>query len=355
MRVGLIVSANKWTGAGAVAALHCRALHAAGIDARLLFVGGRNLERRLSGRPWSLPELVKERRPAHFRSNLRTARALADACDLIISFLPHDHLLCVAAGVHRKVPLVRAYRNPRHLRRDPYHRFLDSCLSGATVAYSAMAVDIRRASEPLPAISLPVPLNDRFAPVEGSGWRQRLGIPADCAVLGAVGKLAKGRGFELLLETASRVETPTQVVIVGHGELQPQLQALAARLGLAGRLHWAGYQDEALPELYSTMDVFLYTAPGSDWGHRSISEAQGCGRPVVAASHPGVNDLIDNGVNGRIADGDPHVLATVVSSLIDESDSARRLGDAAASAMSERRMGPVGDRLARFLEGILAA
>jgi len=354
MRVGLVVSANKWTGAGAVAELYCRALHTTGVDARLLFVGGRNLERRLSGRPWAMPELVKERRPAHLRSNLRALTRLGKETEIVISFLPHDHLLCVAAGVHRRVPLIRAFRNPRHLRPDPYHRYLDHRLSGALLAHSAFEGALPPPVSRLALACLTVPLDDRFQLADGSEWRRRLGIPLDCPAIGAVGKLAKGRGFELLLEMTSRIEAPTQVVIVGHGELQSRLQGLASQLGLADRVHWTGYQDEALPEIYSAMDVFLFTAPGSDWGHRSISEAQGCGRPVVAASYPGVGDLVNDGVDGRIVDHDPDALAKAVSTLINQSETARRLGLAAANSVVERRMAPVGVRLARFLEGTLA-
>jgi glycosyltransferase involved in cell wall biosynthesis len=122
---------------------------------------------------------------------------------------------------------------------------------------------------------------------------------------------------------------------------------------LESRVHWTGYQDEVLPELYSAMDVVLFTAPGSDWGHRSISEAQGCGRPVVAVDWPGVVDLVEDGVSGRVVDRDPDALARAVFSLINEEETSRRLGSAAASAAEKRRMAPVGRRLARFLESTL--
>ena len=350
MRVGLVVFANKWTGAGAVAQLSCRALRAAGIDARLLFVGGRNLERHLAGRPWAAPELFKERRPAHFWSNLRAIRDLAEATDIVICHLPHDHLLCIAAGIHNRVPVVRAFRNPRHIRRDPLHRFLDHRLSGALLAHSDMELTNGR----LPAVALPVAVDDRFRPADGSGWRRRLGIPPDCAVIGSVGKLARSRGFCLLLDAASRIQSSAHVIAIGHGEFLPRLREKAVQLGLEGRVHWTGYQDAALPELYSAMDIFLFTAPGSDWGHRSISEAQGCGRPVVAASYPGVEDLVDDGVNGLIVERNPAALAGAFDSLSGDREAARRLGGAAAAAVEERRMATVGRRFARFLESILS-
>jgi glycosyltransferase involved in cell wall biosynthesis len=350
MKVGLIVYANKWTGAGAVAELSCRALHAAGIEARLLFVGGRNLERRLKGSPWAEPVLFKERSPAHLRSNIRATRGLAEASDIVICHLPHDHLLCVAAGVHRRVPLVRAFRNPCHIRRDPYHRFLDRCLTAALCANSNLERDLRRLTADLPTAVMPVPIEDRFRPAKGSDLRHRLEVPPGAPVLGSVGKLAKGRGFGRLLHTAARLEAPAHVLVVGHGELQPQLEEQARDLGIQRRVHWTGYQDEALPGLYSIMDVFLFTAPGSDWGHRAVSEAQSCGRPVVAVAWPGIQDLVEDGVSGRIADRDSSALARAVDSLIADPDAAHRLGTGAADAAESRTLAEVGRRLAHFLE-----
>jgi glycosyltransferase involved in cell wall biosynthesis len=350
----MVVFANKWTGAAAVAELNCRALHATGVDARLLFVAGRNLERRLDGRPWATPGFVKERRPAHFRSNLQAVVSMAEACDIVICHLPHDHLLCVAAGAHRHRPLVRAFRNPRHIRHDPYHRFLDRRLSAASFANSSLERDLYRFMHRLPTAVLPVPLDDRFHPTDGSRWRERLGVPPGAPVIGAIGKLAKGRGFQLLLNAASRLGASTHVVVVGHGELQPRLEEQARDLGLEGRVHWTGYQDESLPELYSAMDVVLFTAPGSDWGHRAISEAQGCGRPVVAVSSPGVEDLIEDGISGRIVDRDPADLSEAVAFLIADPDVSERFGNAAAAAAENRRLVPTGERLARFLESVLS-
>ena len=349
----MVVFANKWTGAGAVAELNCRALHSAGIDARLLFVGGRNLERRLKDSPWAEPGLVKERSIAHFRSNLRTVAGLAAGCDVLICHLPYDHLLCVTAGAHRRAPLIRAFRNPRHIRPDPYHRYLDRRLTAALCSHSALGSDLRRATPILPVAVLPVPLEDRFKPGDGSRWRERLGIPSEAPVIGVVGKLAQGRGFGLLLDTAARLEAPAHVVVVGHGESLPQLQKRAVNHGLEARVHWTGYQDEALPDLYSTMDVFLFTAPGSDWGHRSITEAQGCGRPVVAVSFPGVEDLVEDGVNGRVVVRDPAALAEAANALINDPESSRRLGHSAVDAASERQFASVGKRIALFLDEIL--
>jgi glycosyltransferase involved in cell wall biosynthesis len=349
MRVALVVAANKWTGAGAVAELQCRALHAAGVDASLLFVGGRNLENRLRGEKWSKPGLLKERRPAHFRFNIGAIRDLARQNDIVVCHLPHDHLMCVAAGVHNRLPLVRAFRNPRHIRRDPYHRFLNRRVAGALVAYSALE-RIAKDSMRVTTAAIPVPVDDRFRPGTGEVWRERLGVSPSVPVIGAVGKLARGRGFEFLLKVAARLETPAHLVVVGHGERQPKLQALASVLEISDRVHWAGYRDESLPALYASMDIFAFSAPGSDWGHRAISEAQACGLPVIAARWPGVEDLIDDDVTGRIADRTPVEMAAAIDRVLTEPEEGRRLGEAASRAVEARRMAPIGSDLAKFLD-----
>jgi glycosyltransferase involved in cell wall biosynthesis len=355
MRVGLIVSANKWTGAGAVAELNSRALRAAGADAKLIYIGGRNLERRLGGAPWARPTLVKERTPRQFLANVRAVRALAADVDVVTCHLPHDHLLCVAAGVHRQVPLVRAFRNPRHVRRDPYHRWLGRHLTAALPAFQSLDERVRAAHGGLPTAVLPVPVDDRFVAVDGTATRTGLGVPGDAPTIGMVGKLALGRGFELLLEVAARCGAATHVIVVGHGEQRGRLEARASRLGITERVHWTGHQNATLPELFAATNVVLFLAPGSDWGHRAISEAQACARPVMAVPTPGVEDLVEDGVTGRIVEGEPTALADAVTSLIADADAVRSLGRAAAAAVTDRRLGPVGDRMAGFFDAVVSA
>jgi len=350
-----VVAANKYTGAAAVAEHCCRALRAAGVDAGLLFTAGRNLERRLQNEPWARAGLVKERTPAALARNVEAVRDLAAECDTVICHLPHDHVLAVAARVHHRAALIRSFRNPRHLRSDPLHRALTRRLDGCLLANAAMVDRLDTLCGAIPNLALPVPVEERFAPAAANGvWRRRLRIPEHAPVLGMVGKLATGRGFDVLLATASLVQPPVHVLAVGHGEARPALDRLAGRLRLNGRLHWAGYQEAALPELLAEMQVVLFAAPGSDHGHRAISEAQACGRVVVAAPLPGVEDLIRNGETGVIADGRPGALATAVSEVLRDPLRARRIGETAARDAAERRLIPSGDRLRTFLDDVSA-
>jgi len=351
MRVALVVAANKYTGAAAVAEHTTRALRLAGAEASLLFLAGRNLAERLADTDWAWAGLVKERTPGQVRANLRAIRAVTESADVVLSYLPHDHLLCVLAGVHRRCPLVRSFRNLGHLRGDPYHQMLNRRLSGALLAHTAMTARLVQLQPGLAAEAHPVPLEDRFGPAHDPGtWRDRLGIPRHASVLGMVGKVAPGRGFDLLLQAAARVEPSVHVLIVGHGEARPALERLARNLGLSPRLHWAGYQELELPALYAAMDIVLYPAQGSDHGHRAISEAQACSRPVVATRLPGVADLVMDGVTGIETGSTPENLAAAVSRLLEDPALAGRLVAAARQAVEARRFRPCGEALLRFLE-----
>ncbi len=354
MRAALVVTARKYTGAGAVAEHNARALHRVGVEARLLFPRGRNLENRLAGVGWAEADLVKERHPGDLAKNLNVVRRFAEGADVVVCHLPHDHLLCLAAGVHRRKPLVRAFRNGSHLHRNSWHRTLLRRLAGALLAHGEMALRLEQCAPGLAHAAIPVALEDRFRPGgDGVGWRRRLGLPLDVPVLGSVGKLAARRGFETVLEVAARLDPDLHLVIVGHGELKPRLERLAARLGLAERVRWAGYVEEELHDLYCAMDVVIYIASGSDHGHRMISEAQGCARPLVAARLPGVADLVDDGRTGRIVEPDPVALADAVRHVLADRAGAEAMGRAAASAVEERRFAPVGAQLKTFLAEIV--
>ncbi len=357
MHVTLVAAANKYTGAAAVAEHFCRALHAAGVEARFLFVGGNNLERRLSGFPWARPVLRKERGPGDLRANLAVLREAAAASSVVVAHLPHDHFLSVAAGVHRVTPLVRNFRNPGHLRRDPLHRRLNARLAAGLAPHPALMDRVARQLRPgRPVAAPPVPLEERFRPRgEGMAWRGELGIPRRAPVVGMVGKMARGRGFDLALRTAAGLGPEIHFIAIGHGEARPSLEALATRLGLAARVHWMGYRERELPGLYEAMDVVLYPAVGSDHGHRAVSEAQGCGRPVVAGRFPGVEGLVEDGKSGLIAGPDPEAMAAACRRILGDPSLAAELGHGAARAAESRRFPAVGREFAAFLARIAGA
>lgn len=304
-----VVAADRWTGVAATALQQAEALRGAGVECLFAFRAGRNLAERLAGREWARPALRKERSLADVRAALATVRSLAAGCDLVHVHLPHDHLLARLALGGSAVPLVRSLRHAKHLRPDPYHRWLLRGTAGVALANRDLLPLAGRlpALRGRPAAVMPPVVEARFRRPPGTPVRAHsrriaraaLGIPDEAFVAGAVGKLDSGRGHDLLLRAVAAAPG-VRALIVGHGPAEDALRALAGQLGLAGRVAFAGYVDAGLEDLYPAMDVFVFPAAGSDHGHRAIAEACGSGLPALAADLPGVRDLVEPGVTGDV-------------------------------------------------------
>jgi glycosyltransferase involved in cell wall biosynthesis len=304
VRVLHLVAADRFTGAAAPALLLVEALRSAGCEAELAIRGGHNLQSRLTGCPWVHPILAKERSLWDLRRAVERVRQLAVRFDVLHCHLPHDHTLARLAlrGLSGQRMLVRSVRHPRHLRRDPFHRFLFAGTHGVAFATEALAGLGRRwpSFTRRATVTLPPAVEKRFLrPGDGDGARARLEVPREAVVAGTVGKLHRSRGQDLFLR-ALAAAPGVWGLIVGQGEHEEELRRLAVALGVAPRVRFTGYVEEHLVDLYAAMDLFVFPAAGSDWGHRAVVEAQACGVPVLAADLAGVTELIEVGATGDV-------------------------------------------------------
>jgi glycosyltransferase involved in cell wall biosynthesis len=188
-----------------------------------------------------------------------------------------------------------------------------------------------------PVEVLPVALEPRFAPGgDRDGSRARLGIPAQAVVAGTIGKIDGTRGHDVFIRGVAAAPG-IWGLIIGKGPGVEALQNLARDLGVGERLAWAGYVESGLEDLYAAMDLFVFPAAGSDWGHRAIAEASASGLPTLAADLPGVADLVEPGRTGDLfADADPAALGRLLSSWGTDPARRRAAGGQAAGIARER-------------------
>jgi glycosyltransferase involved in cell wall biosynthesis len=79
------------------------------------------------------------------------------------------------------------------------------------------------------------------------------------------------------------------------------LKSLVSELGIKDFVEFAGYvKEKDLERLYKNASAYLYTAPEEDFG-MGIIEAMGFGAPVIAWKNAGPAGIIDNNVNGLLA------------------------------------------------------
>ena len=170
-------------------------------------------------------------------------------------------------------------------------------VSRSTVEFVTRARLVPAARTRLVYYGLPV---DDFAcgrrPDEVRSLRSALGLPAEGPVVGTITRLMPSKGNEYLIDAARIVldEAPdTHICIVGEGELRGELEQHARRLGVDGRVRFAGYTSDVAGAL-AAFDVVAFP---SLWEGTPLTafEALAAGRPIVATDADGLSDILHDG------------------------------------------------------------
>ncbi|MFQ5671465.1 MAG: glycosyltransferase family 4 protein [Nitrospinales bacterium] len=154
---------------------------------------------------------------------------------------------------------------------------------------------------------------------------ERRGGEGDAALqLLFVGRLARVRRVELLLQAAAKLSFPYHVTIVGGEEktagLSPsgyldELKKLCGDLGIAEHVTFAGAQPpEAVRNFYREADVFVYPSLYENFG-QPVLEAAAAGLPVVATGVGVAREIVRDGETGFLVPGEPERIAERIKIL----------------------------------------
>jgi glycosyltransferase involved in cell wall biosynthesis len=318
MRVLHLASFDRWTGAAAPAFAEVEALRSQGVHASYGYVGGYTLEKKIGHLPYTHPIVSNGQRPDAVWRDVRTLRKLieSEGIDILHCHLSHDHWLgALALSGGSRTRLVRTFHARRPLRRDPLSRWLLWRTHRIAVNNPTLAAHPSIAARS-PALT-PPPAEPQFAP-GGADARELYAISHEAPVIGFIGKMSPGRGFEDAIHTFAliRRELPAaRMLIVGDGPHKGALRTLSMDLGLEGLIVWAGYHEADLAEHFRAIDLMLFTAAGSDYGHRAIIEAISCGTPVVSYPIGGVDYILDGG-DFVVETGEPSSLAELALAVL---------------------------------------
>jgi glycosyltransferase involved in cell wall biosynthesis len=139
----------------------------------------------------------------------------------------------------------------------------------------------------------------------------------------------------LLRAMASLRGLDWELELVGDGPLESSSRALAAKLGIADRVRFAGYCPD-VAEALGRAQIFVLSSR-SEALPRSVLEAMRAGLPVVAGDAGGLPETIENGANGILTPRGSHeALAVAVAKLIEDGGLRLRLGAAARVTYEQR-------------------
>lgn len=146
-----------------------------------------------------------------------------------------------------------------------------------------------------------------------------------------VGKLRYYKGVDTLLE-ALRTLPGVHLNIVGEGPMGPPWANLAARQGLADRVHFLGEVDDAvLPSVYHQAHVFVLPASARAEAFGTVLlEAMASGLPCVTTEvGSGTSWVVQDGITGRVVPPrDPQALAEALRVLLEHPELRARMGRA---------------------------
>jgi glycosyltransferase involved in cell wall biosynthesis len=136
----------------------------------------------------------------------------------------------------------------------------------------------------------------------------------------AVGRLTAPKDFPTLLQAFARLRRirAVRLLILGEGELRPQLTALVAELGLQNDVDLPGFTDNPFAVMRHASLFVLSSA----WEGLPtvLIEAMACGTKVVSTDCPsGPSEILEGGRWGRLVPvGDIEALAAAMGAALDD-------------------------------------
>jgi glycosyltransferase involved in cell wall biosynthesis len=172
---------------------------------------------------------------------------------------------------------------------------------------------------------------------------ERYNVPRDKAIVGIVGRLDPVKGHVDFLSAAKEVlKAVPEVcfVIVGEGELRPELERYTQQLGIQDNVLFLGHC-ENVKEIVSLFDL-LASSSLSEGLPLNILEAMAQSKPVVATSVGGIPEVVEDGKNGFLVPvNSVGALADKITMLLSDDELRDKFGKNALEVCEKSYLAPV--------------
>ena len=261
--------------------------------------------------------------------SLRRAIMHEDA-DIVHAHTGHAVALAAMATMGTRARMVLTRRVSFPLRRNPaslwkYARadamiavcratadaLVASGIESARITVAHSGVDLSRVIPPA-------------SPETLSSLGVRTGVPLVVMVAALVGH-KDPLTFVRAMEIARRTVPTIQALMVGEGDLRPDVENEIAILDLGECVHLAGYRTDA-DSLMSVADVVALSSSDDGIGGVVI-DAMSFGKPVAATAAGGIPEAVVNGETGLLVPvGDATALGEAIARLVTDRELASRMG-----------------------------
>lgn len=163
-----------------------------------------------------------------------------------------------------------------------------------------------------------------FDPTKRTAERKKLGLMDGDLLIGNVGRLHPQKNQKEILKTVAELRNRgarVHALIVGKGELEPELRMAASRLGIEGCVHFPGAVEDT-SSLYCAMDLFFFPSLYEGLGI-VLLEAQANGLPCLISDRIPRDAVWNDNVTALPLESTPSLWADEALAMM----SAGRTGD----------------------------
>ena len=182
----------------------------------------------------------------------------------------------------------------------------------------------------------------RFHPRDTARCREAVGLPAGALLVGFVGFVRDWHRVDRVIEAlaSGRLPAATTLAVVGDGPAVPALRELATRLGVAGRVVFAGLVPrDRIAEWVGAFDVALQPAVTAYASPLKLIEYLACGKTILAPAQPNIAELLEHERNAILFDdGDDRAFACALQRLCEDAALRARLAREAAATIERLRL-----------------
>jgi glycosyltransferase involved in cell wall biosynthesis len=129
-----------------------------------------------------------------------------------------------------------------------------------------------------------------FDPAVRERAREQFGIGPDTYVIGALGRIDENKRVELTVEAAApMLGERCKILVIGRGDHRAEVEAAAARLGVADHVIFGGFQPDTAA-MMAAFDLYVASSVQETFG-LAILEAMASGLPVIYTVCPALDGI----------------------------------------------------------------